>query len=111
MYRETQKQNILQRLKNAGAGGLSKSKLNITKGLEQAFQELIKNKDIRNLGSKARTRYVLKEYYNPLESAYDEIERFTSTSLKKNELVPFTLTKIRNKLTPGRIREKADEAI
>lgn len=108
---ETQKEIILQKLRDAGPVGLGKSKLKIAKSSEQTFQELIRDKEIRNLGSKARTRYVLKEFYNPLESAYDEIERFTMTPRGKNELMPFTLTMIRNKLTPGCIREKADEAI
>lgn len=112
MSREKQKEVILQKLRDAGLNGLSKSKLRITKSSEQAFQELLRDKEIRNLGSKARPRYVLKEYYNPLESAYNEIERFTSILQKKqNELIPFTLTTLRNKLPPGCIREKTDEAI
>ncbi|MDR4507617.1 MAG: hypothetical protein MRJ65_05165 [Candidatus Brocadiaceae bacterium] len=108
---EIQKEIIVQKLRDAGPDGLGKSKLRITKGLEQAFQNLLRDNEIRNLGSKARPRYVLKEYFNPLESAYNEIERFTVSPRKQNELAPFPLTKIRNKLTPGCIREKADEAI
>lgn len=111
MNREKQKEVILQKLRDAGPDGLNKSKLRITKGSEQAFQELLKDNKIGNLGSKARPRYILKEYFNPLESAYNEIERFTMTRRKQNELIPFTLTTIRNKLPPGCIREKADEAI
>lgn len=109
---ETQKRIILKRLQDAGPDGLAKSKLKITKkSLKQAFQELSSGREIANLGSKAKTRYVLKAYYNPLERAYDEIEKHTTTVQKTNELIPLTLTKIRNKLTCGCIREKTDEAV
>ncbi|MCF6149940.1 MAG: hypothetical protein E3K37_14905 [Candidatus Kuenenia sp.] len=108
---ETQKEIILQKLRDAGPDGLSKSKLKIAKNSEQAFQELLRDREIRNLGSKARPRYVLKAYYNPLERAYNEIECITRMPQKQNELIPFTLTTIRNKLPSGCIREKADEAI
>ena len=108
---KTQKETILKRLEDAGADGLAKSKLRISKRLEVAFQQLLKDREIGNLGSKTRTRLVLKKYFNPLKRAYDEIEKFTTTGKKTDELIPFTLTKIRNKLTAGSIREKTDEAV
>jgi hypothetical protein len=111
MNRETQKETILQRLKDAGPAGLNKSKLKISKNSEQAFQELLRDKEIMNLGNKTKPRYVLKEYYNPLENAYDEIERITLISQKQKELIPFALTNIRSKLPAGCIREKTEEAI
>lgn len=111
MNMETKKEIILQKLKDAGPGGLSKSKLRIPKSSEQAFQELLRDQEIRNLGSKSRARYVLKEYYTPLESTYDEIERITMIPKGQNELIPFTVSEIRAKLPAGCIREKTDEAI
>jgi len=108
---EQQKEKILKKLNDTGPSGLSKSKLGTSKSLGSALNELLKEKVIGNLGTSKRVRYVLIEFYNPIETACEEIEKFTAVEPRGKELTTFTLTKIRSKLTAGIIRKKADEAI
>lgn len=108
---DQQKEKILKKLKETGPDGVSKSRLGKSKSLGVALNELQKDRIIGNLGTSKRVRYVLIEFYNPIERAGEEIEKFTAIEPKEKELATFTLTKIRNKLTAGVIREKVPEAI
>lgn len=101
------KAEILEKLRRAGDKGLPKSKLPLTSGVrKQAFEELVKAREIANLGSPARTCLVLIEHFRPLEIACDLIlEKFPQRALTLRS---------RSKLgegIKGAIGGKVDEAV
>lgn len=71
----TAKSNLLAKLRQAGEKGLAKSLLQIKKGTiyEQAFNELLKERQIANLGTSKRPQIVLAEHFRPLEMACERI--------------------------------------
>ncbi len=81
---EVEKKNLLQRLKEVGAEGITKSNLcGSSKIKTEALKALLQERKIFNLGSKARACFVLPEHYRPLERAYEELEKiFNSNGLK-----------------------------
>lgn len=111
MNLETQKESILRKLQDAGSAGLGKTKLGITKTNMQAFNELRESGAIANLGSPSKTCFVLKEFYNPLEKACDEIEKLLKTPMKPNELKALLMTKLITSLPVGSIRNKGKDAV
>ena len=98
---------LLKMLEIAGKKGLKKSELRITNAIkEKAFNNLIHNRKVGNLGSNTRTRYVLIEYYQPLEIAYEHIESIAKTG----KLDIFTRSNFERGLQ-GAVRAKMDEAL
>ncbi len=109
---ETVKESILQKLKDAGFVGLTKSKLKITtKKSKQAFKELVDSNEIANIGSRTRQLFVLPDFFNPLERACDKIEELTGAPQNLEHIIPVNLSKLNMSLPAGNIRLKTDEAI
>ncbi len=110
---ESHKEDILNRLSKAGSKGLSKSGLDIKASTPKAkaLQELEKEREIGNLGSKDKTQYVLKEFFTPLENACEKIEKEVLSSQKSNNLKLVSRSKLIESLPAGSVRKKADEAI
>jgi hypothetical protein len=102
------KAHLLDRLKQAGATGLSKTGLGIkgTSKYAQALTDLERELAIGNLGLRTKSRYVLREYYRPLELAYEHIE--AKAILGKPKL--YTKDELGQGLT-GPVKGKLDEAI
>ena len=68
---EPYKKEMLNQLKEAETKGFTKSRLNgKSRPKTKALKELEESGEIINLGSKGRTRYVLKEFDMPLEIGY-----------------------------------------
>ncbi|MCP4755114.1 MAG: hypothetical protein GY866_29910 [Proteobacteria bacterium] len=111
------KEKILQNLRQAGAKGSSKSGLKIgTSGPGlKAFQELVKEREIANLGSVKKTRYVLREFNTPLEIAYETIEKKIRSGQNPGQAIRLGPSNNRTKLVAGlpvgSIRRRGDEAI
>lgn len=107
---------ILAKLQQAGAKGLSKTSLKIGSSASKlkSFKELQKNKLIANLGSLKKTRYVLQQFYTPLELASAIIEKKVINSQTPGK--PITIGRQNNRrnllnaLPAGAIRKKGDEA-
>jgi len=103
------KEDILNKLREAGSAGLPKSKLTAgasSKKKTEAIKELEKNLRIANMGSKSKTRYVLQEFNKPVEIAYEIIEKKTA-----GKMMLFSQTALMKDCPPGSIREHAKKAI
>jgi hypothetical protein len=100
---------ILARVRQAGAEGLPKSKIGTFKAGSNgaaALAALVKEGSIRNLGSPARARFVVAEFFRPLELAYKAVlER-----IEKEPLNPWSRAKLEVGLA-GAVKAKAGEAI
>ena len=103
---------ILQKLEKAGETGLNQSKLQGARtsksydAKKQALHELLAKRDIGNLGTESKPRYVLIRFFNPLEKAYAAI-------LKKatpGKVSTFLESELR-KGSAGAIAAKVGEAI
>lgn len=102
-------QEILQRLDEAGVEGLPKSKLigNDPEKLKtKALESLLKRREIVNLGSDSRTRFILARYFQPLELAYTHIE----TQSRLNGIKLGSKSSLTEKLKSA-FKPKADEAL
>lgn len=102
-------QEILRRLSEAGAAGLNKTQLGIH-GLKtpkaKALESLLKRREIANLGSDKKTRYVLVQYFQSLELAYEHIETLSrQLGIKLSSQNSLTVE------LKGQIKKKADEAL
>lgn len=109
---ESHRDTIIKKLQEAGHQGLSKTELGIKKKFRlkhQAFTELESTQQIANLGNQAKTQYVLKEFYMPLETACCKIEKLMRDEKKKL----FSRSKIKEvtKNCPIAVRAKIDEAV
>ena len=112
---EFKKKEIHTKLAKAGPGGMTKGGLGI-KGTgspgAKALELLEEGREVANLGTPKKTRYVLIEFYRPLELACERIEGNANTApssrpgslelLSKKEL---------EKGCEGEIRKKVDEAL
>lgn len=109
------KRAILEKLEKAGPVGLTKGGLGVkgTRGPgAKALKILEEGREIANLGTPNKTRYVLIAFYRPLELACDRIEGNANAApssrpgilelLSKTELV---------KGCEGEIRKKVDQAL
>jgi hypothetical protein len=112
---ENHKQKILFKLEQAGAEGLTKSGLGIKSPKTpsgRALKELEQAGQIGNLGSRNRTRYVLREHFNLLELACERIESAarSAEAVKGGALDLMTRTEL-EKACKGAIGKKAGEAV
>jgi hypothetical protein len=110
---EAYKHRILEKLRRAAIAGLTKRALGVRssssaagralKALEQEFR-------VGNLGSRSRTRYVLAEYFKPLELACRALE---VNALAVGKTRPLTLMTRREleKGCEGQVRRKTAEAL
>ncbi|MES0337132.1 MAG: hypothetical protein SFH39_12360 [Candidatus Magnetobacterium sp. LHC-1] len=105
---EKAKVDILNSLSDAGESGLNKGKLGKDAKIRNtALDALIKAGEVVNIGSVRRNLYVLKEFDNTLERAYDIIDRETSS---KPKLFSEAAIKEMKALPAGKIREHAQAA-
>jgi len=106
---EAYEQDILRRLSEAGAGGLNKTQLGIRSQKTpkaKVLESLLKRREIANLGSDNKTRYVLVQYFQPLELAYEHIETLSrQLGIKLGSQSSLTVE------LKGQIKKKADEAL
>jgi hypothetical protein len=112
---ESKKHAILRKLKEAGPSGAAKGGLGIrdTKSIgAKALKALEEEREIANLGTLKKTRYVLIEFYQPLELACDQVESTAKeTRPSRPEILDLLLRKDLEKGCAGGIRDKVDEAI
>ncbi len=120
MSLESHKKDILNRLQEAGAKGLSKTGLGVSsskKSLKnKAIEELEREQKIGNLGTAKKSRYVLQEFNTPLKIAYKIIEKkalsagmtlFSRTKLVHYKEFPAgKVRKNRNKAFDRLVKEK-----
>jgi hypothetical protein len=115
---ESQKERMLAKLREAGAAGLTKAGLGVkdAKGkAAQALRELLNERLAANLGNLRQPCYVLLQYFNPLERACDQIERYSllKKAVRENTigLIPRSEFEKGFKGPKGEIWKKFDEAI
>jgi len=112
---ESKKEKILGKLKEAGASGLTKGGLGIKDAKSvgaRALQALEQEREVANLGTPKKTRYVLMEFYKPLELACDQIESNAKEArLSRSGILELLSRKDLEKGCVGEIRKKVDEAI
>lgn len=106
-------QEILQRLAEAGVAGLNISQLKFPstssqkgKAYRQVLESLLKRREIANLGSDNKKRYVLARYFQPLEMAYTHIE-----ALSRQNGIKLGFKSTLTKGLIGKFAQKADEAL
>lgn len=105
---------ILQRLTAAGAKGLTKTQLKLSKSskkgkiCQEVLKRLEKKGQIGNLGSERKnTRYVTAQHFRPLEMAYEHIEAATRESGTTLRSRKYFADRLKNK---GAVAKKIDEA-
>ena len=112
---ESKMEVILGKLKEGGASGLTKGGLGIKDAKSvgaRALQTLEEEREVANLGTPRRTRYVLMEFYKPLEIACDQIESNAKDARpSRSEILVLLSRKDLEKGCVGEIRKKVDEAI
>lgn len=112
---ESVKEKLLTKLRSAGPAGLAKGKLGIgaAKGRSaQAFNELIAERKIANLGTAARSCFVVTEHFNPLERACARIEENARAAVAaRGKAIDLLIQKDLEKGCVGEVRKKAAEAI
>lgn len=104
---------IRERLSRAGAAGLTTTGLKLGgasskkgKVCRQVLKRMAGQREIRNLGSAGRPRYVIAEHFKPLEIAYERIEqraREAGEQLRSRSRLTAGLT--------GAVGKKAGEAL
>lgn len=112
---ESRKGEILGKLKAAGASGLGKGGLGIKAGRSpaaRALKALEQDRKVANLGTPKRTRYVLAEFYRPLELACGRIEaNAKKAGSSRSGIVELLSRRDLEQGCEGQIRKKVDEAI
>ena len=115
---ESQKEKILAKLLAAGPAGLTKSGLGIkdTKGkAAQALAALLNARQAANLGNLRNPCYVLQQYFNPIERACNQIEKYALSKRPAREnsidLIPKSEFEKEFRGPKGEIWKRFDEAI
>jgi hypothetical protein len=112
---ESKREEILGKLKGAGASGLTKGGLRIKDAKSvgaRALKALEEEREVANLGTPKKTRYVLLEFYKPLELACDQIEsNAKEAGSSRSGILELLSRKDLEKGCAGEIRKKVDEAI
>jgi hypothetical protein len=112
---ESKKEVILAKLKEVGASGLTKGGLAIKGGKSagaMALKALEEEREVANLGTSKKTRYVLMEFYKPLEIACDQVESNAMRSKpSRPEVLELLSRRDLEKGCEGEVRKKVDEAI
>jgi len=110
---EAHKEDILKRLRGAGKKGVNKTELKVTSKSEnmriEAFKSLEKEGKIVNSGTKSKPRYLLQEFYRPLEMAYEKIEEHLLAVQKPDKMKLVSLSNLKNMLK--NLKHEADKAI
>lgn len=102
-------QEILRHLSKAGATGLSKTQLGIRGSKTpkaDVLESLLKRREIANIGSDSKKRYVLAQYFQPLEMAYKHIE-----TLSNQRGIKLSSQSVLTVELKGQFKKKADEAL
>jgi hypothetical protein len=112
---QSKKGEILGKLEAAGAPGLGKGALGIKHGKSlgaRALKALEQDRKIANLGTQRKTRYVLAEFYRPLELACGRIEwNAKEAGSSRSGVLDLLSRKDLEKGCEGEVRKKVDEAI
>ena len=115
---ESQKEKILVKLIAAGPAGLTKSGLGIKdkkSKAAQALAALLNAGQAANLGNLRNPRYVLQQYFNPLERACDQIEKYARSKMPVREntidLIPRSEFEKGFRGPRGEVWKRFDEAI
>ena len=115
---ESQKEKILAKLIAAGPAGLTKSGLGIKdkkSKAAQALAALLNAGQAANLGNLRNPRYVLQQYFNPLERACDQIEKYARSKMPVREntidLIPRSEFEKGFRGPRGEVWKRFDEAI
>lgn len=112
---ESKKEIILGKLREVGASGLTKAGLGIRDAKSvgaRALKALQEEREIANLGTPSKTRYVLMEFYKPLELACDQIEsNAKEAGSSRSGILELLSRKDLERGCVGEIRKKVDEAI
>jgi hypothetical protein len=106
-------ERILERLTAAGSGGLTKTQLKLPssgsergKVCQAVLTRLEKQGKIGDLGTKAGHRYVMAQYYRPLEMAYEHVE-----SIARDAGMTLRSKSYFEKGLSGAVIKKIDEAL
>lgn len=108
----TDKQGITDKLREAGAKGLTKTQLGIKKTgspKDSAVKSLEKEQKIANLETGNKTLYVLKEFYKPLEMAYNRVEKAVLS--KPGLFGKSSIVGECKKGCPGKVRKEIENAV
>ena len=112
---ESKKGAILGKLEAAGASGLGKGGLGIKAGKSlgaRALKALEAERRVANLGTPRKTRYVLAEFYRPLELACGRIEaNAKKVGSSRSGILELLSRKDLEKGCEGEIRRKVAEAL
>jgi hypothetical protein len=112
---ESKKEVILGKLKEVGASGLTKGGLGIKGGKgagAMALKALEEEREVANLGTPKKTRYVLMEFYKPLEIACDQVESNAIRSKPfRSEILELLSRRELEKGCEGEVRKKVAKAI
>jgi hypothetical protein len=110
-----QAEKLLFKLREAGPAGLTKGKLGLRAGkggAARALLELIAERKVANLGTAARTCFVLIEHFNPLERACERIEKNALFEKPGREgAVDLLVRRDLEKGCEGEVRKKVDDAV
>lgn len=108
-------EKILGRLERAGAAGMSRTGLGIKSGAGnagRAFERLVSERRIANIGSRARPRWVLSVYFKPLELACGAVEKNAAAAEEaRGGAVVLVARKSLFKGLAGAAADKAEEAL
>ena len=112
---EFKKKEILTKLEKAGPAGLTKGGLGVREAKSpgaRALKALEAERQVANLGTAKKTRFVLIEFYKPLEMACDRIEGNAKTAGSlRSGILELLSQKELEKGCEGEIRKKAGEAL
>ncbi|MBP1737995.1 MAG: hypothetical protein H6Q48_288 [Deltaproteobacteria bacterium] len=112
---ESKMEVILEKLKEVGASGLTKGGLGIKNPKSagaRALKALEEEREVANLGTPKKTRYVLIEFYKPLEIACDQVESNARESKSSRpDILELLSRKDLGKGCEGEIHKKVDEAV
>jgi len=112
---ESRKEIILGKLREVGASGLTKGGLGVKDAKSvgaRALRALEEERQVANLGTLKKTRYVLMEFYKPLEIACDQVEtNAREPRSSRPEILELLSRKDLERGCEGEIRKKVDEAI
>jgi len=108
MTLESHKKDILNKLQEAGAKGLGKTKMGVSASKNEAIEALEKEQKIGNLGTAKKSRYVLQEFNTPLELACEIIEKKAMSA----GTALFSRTKLvrHNDFPAGKVRANRNKA-
>jgi hypothetical protein len=112
---DRQRERLLARLREFGPAGATQAKLGVKgpkSGAARALQELLSDRRIANIGSATRPCYVLREHFNPLERACEQIERNIGSQKRvRNDTPDLWIKRELEKGCRGEVRNRSEEAL